>query len=412
MKILHFCYDDKFIPFMQQTFEEALPGCNEFRTPGNPAQPPKFMIAGAHAKVKAPDYWQSDEVIREMENFDCLVIHFMLPIFYHALEHVPKSLLVQWVGWGIDYYHFLTPHMPALHLPKTAFLMKNREKPLRLSVTQEGNKRQLSLSTEDGETPDSAPPPPPPAKHTRMHDLVSNIDLMSILHSEWPGFLKTFPKFKGGYQYIDTYSAEAVFAPGPDRMQGPDILLGNSATASNNHLELFDILLNMDLKGRKILTPLMYSDKPYASLISQIGKSLFKDQFVPLLEYIPRDQYYELQATCGTVIMNHVRQQAGNTLHQSLYKGAKVYLNDQGVFYRFFKESGLTVYPLQSLLAHGYEASDDQEADALVSEHRKIILNTRGHDVVLSNIHSLRAHAANKKMMGHLGRVFGTFNRP
>ena len=411
MKILHFCYDDKFIPFIQQTFEEALPGCSEFRTPGNPAQPPRFMIAGPHAKVKAPDYWQSDEVIREMENFDCLVIHFMLPIFYHALAHVPKSLLVQWVGWGIDYYHFVEPYMPSFYLPKTAFLMKNRQKPLRLGITQEGNKRQLSISTEDGETPDPAPPPPPPAKHTRMHDLVENIDLMSIMHPHWPDFLKAFPKFKGGYQFINTFSAESVFAPGPDRMQGPDILLGNSATASNNHLELFDILLNMDLKGRKILTPLMYSDKPYASLIAQIGKSLFPDQFVPLLEYIPRDQYYEMQASCGTVIMNHIRQQGGNTLYQALYKGATVYLNDQGMFHRFFKESGLKTYGLQDLPAHGYMSDDPGETEATLSEHRKIILDSRGHDVAISNIHSLRAHIANKKMMGSLGHIFGTMGR-
>jgi len=42
-----------------------------------------------------------------------------------------------------------------------------------------------------------------------------------------------------------------------------NILLGNSATYTNNHLDCFEVISKIDLNNRKIICPLNYGDKEH-----------------------------------------------------------------------------------------------------------------------------------------------------
>ena len=43
MKILHFCPDQKFIPFIQKTFEEAMPNASQYRVQSSTQSAQKFI---------------------------------------------------------------------------------------------------------------------------------------------------------------------------------------------------------------------------------------------------------------------------------------------------------------------------------------------------------------------------------
>lgn len=122
------------------------------------------------------------------------------------------------------------------------------------------------------------------------------------------------------------------------------ILLGNSATYENNHIEILNKLSSMDNNKFAIICPLAYGDNRYGNEIIKIGKAMFDNRFVPLTKFIEAKEYFELLQNVDIVIMNHIRQQAGGNVYASLYLGKKVYLNSKSTLYKYYREKKLQVF--------------------------------------------------------------------
>lgn len=123
-----------------------------------------------------------------------------------------------------------------------------------------------------------------------------------------------------------------------------NILLGNSGTPSNNHLDVFLKLSHIDLEDRLVIVPLSYGDISYSNKILELGRCLLGKNFYPLTEYMPKEKYNNLVSSCGIVIMNHRRQQGlGNILSQ-LWMGAKIFLNPLSPIYDEFLKQKVVVF--------------------------------------------------------------------
>lgn len=144
------------------------------------------------------------------------------------------------------------------------------------------------------------------------------------------------------------YPLDIVISKEVSFQKKKNILLGNSASLTNNHLEAFDLLSKFDLSDRKIITPLSYGDMVYANHIKIVGTEIFKENFEPLLNFLSLYDYQKLLNTCGIVIMNHYRKQAGGNILNSLYMGAKVYLRKENVIYEYLKNLGCHVYNIEN----------------------------------------------------------------
>ena len=130
---------------------------------------------------------------------------------------------------------------------------------------------------------------------------------------------------------------------------GINILLGNSADPSNNHLEVFDKLEAFKGQDVKIYTPLTYGNPDYAKSIIQQGKQRFGDKFEALTEHMPFNQYLEFLGKIDIAIFNHRRQQGfGNTI-TLLGLGKKVYLNSVSTLNGVFKEFELTTFDVNEV---------------------------------------------------------------
>jgi len=105
-----------------------------------------------------------------------------------------------------------------------------------------------------------------------------------------------------------------------------DVQVGNSADPSNNHLEVFDKLASLQTETFRVLVPLSYGDQHYARRVIDEGKKLFGGRFVPLVDFLPPDQYQEFLATIDVAVFNHNRQQGLGNLISLLGMGKKVYL--------------------------------------------------------------------------------------
>lgn len=119
-----------------------------------------------------------------------------------------------------------------------------------------------------------------------------------------------------------------------------NILLGNSASYTNNHLEAFEILERLNLENHNIITTLSYGNQEYAKQITELGKKKFGEKFKPLTEFLPLSEYQKILQSCGIVIMNHYRQQAVGNVMNALHLGAKVYLSNRNTLYHYLKRIG------------------------------------------------------------------------
>lgn len=122
------------------------------------------------------------------------------------------------------------------------------------------------------------------------------------------------------------------------------LLLGNSDTVTNNHLEMLDNLERFKGEDIKLIIPLNYGNKKYGDLIEQKAIKIFgKDKVVPLRNFMNRKAYYQILDEVDVAIMNHYRTQAaGNTL-ALLYRGKKVFINEKSSTYKFLKTNGVSI---------------------------------------------------------------------
>ncbi|MDO8291272.1 MAG: TDP-N-acetylfucosamine:lipid II N-acetylfucosaminyltransferase [Gallionella sp.] len=134
----------------------------------------------------------------------------------------------------------------------------------------------------------------------------------------------------------------------PPKKEGPlCVLLGNSADPSNNHDELFEKLLPFKDESILIYCPLSYGQAEYADYIAKLGKKLFGDKFIPLLEFIPFEKYLELLGQIDIAVFAHKRQQAmGNTI-TLLGLGKKVYMRNDVTPWAKFDELGVKVFDVR-----------------------------------------------------------------
>lgn len=127
-----------------------------------------------------------------------------------------------------------------------------------------------------------------------------------------------------------------------------NVLIGNSATATNQHLEALQILKKSKVEIETILIPLSYGDGEYADWITSKAKKVFGDAVICLREFLPYHEYLERINRCGLVVMNHARQQALGNIFWALSSGKQVFLNPGGVNYQHLSELDVLCHPLTS----------------------------------------------------------------
>lgn len=329
LKILHLARDEKFVDMAIQAFAKFKPAINDLclyaqNCPRHVKTTPVLM----HSKWAAirglrPDF---------LGYYDLIIIHSLHPAFFRTLLNVPASVTLIWVGWGYDYYDLIYSNEDELLLPETrkAKLDNSRKTTLGSKV-----RRWLELWM-----------------MPRKAKVISRLDFFSpVLPNEYSQVAnqfesKRFPKFaRWNYGSLEDDLAKGLES---NWVYGDSILLGNSASSTNNHREALTLLASLST-SQKVVVPLSYGSVIYKDDIVRIGTEMLGSRFSPMLKFIPLDQYNQLLLSCGFVIMNHVRQQALGNIVTMLYLGARIFLREECDTYRFFKSEGAIIDPIQLL---------------------------------------------------------------
>ncbi len=129
------------------------------------------------------------------------------------------------------------------------------------------------------------------------------------------------------------------------------ILVGNSASRANNHIEILYKLNSLDIDvGYKVICPLSYGDMDYQQEVIAIGNSIFGNKFIPLTKVIDSESYANLLSTVDIALFNHNRQEGMGTTITLLGMGKKVYLQNSTSQWLLFKSLDVKVFDINNSL--------------------------------------------------------------
>ena len=166
-------------------------------------------------------------------------------------------------------------------------------------------------------------------------------------------------------------------------ISGNDILLGNSSSATCNHIEAIELLSKIDLNNKVVICPLSYGDPKYQKKIYSVGKQNLLLNFKPLLNLLPIEEYISTVLSCGNVIMNHVRQQAVGNIVLMLYLGAKVFLRKENPVYQFLRANDFTVYLIEDIQTNP-EILDKRLSKEEIEQNRTKLKLFWSEDVIMN----------------------------
>ena len=369
--IYHLVVDDKFIDMALREFEAVAQGQNQAIILGEPREL-KY--------IKNTDvvFMDAARLKQAFRSGDCqaVIFHTLHEWSLPLLAAVPEGKPTVWLGWGFDYYgRLLSAAYPnGLLLPRTAALRKQlRQEGLSFQKlpTKVVNRLRSLLAKLLGRSV------------AFSSNSLNRLDyFIPIIEPEYTLARSLNPWFKAKYVCWNYGTVEDDMSNGTMvASHGRDILIGNSASFENNHLELFELLaMHLDLEGRKLVTPLSYGNPWYAEKVIAEGTRLFGGQFVPLTDFLPKEQYIEILDSCGHVFMNHLRQQALGNICIMMLKGAKIYLNPVNPLYTWLTEKGAFVESIDGSIHGSHQESKTLRAysDLQRNANRQIIMNHWG----------------------------------
>lgn len=278
-----------------------------------------------------------------------LIVHGLNYNFSKFILDLPKEIKICWFAWGYDIYLLPKIQRNIYGLDTLKYLRsKNRFYNLIQFVKNNPllrkiyfriflNKPDYFLTYEKA--------------HKRINYFCTYIvEDFEIFQKYYPNKMKYL---EIGYfsinQYLGNSSGEKI------ELKRGNILVGNSNSVENNHLDLFSRLKNYsnNIGNFSIICPLNYGEnQSYKNEVCKKGNELFKNNFKPLLDFLSREEYIELLKTCSAAIFYHFRQQAMGNIIALLYMGCRVYLSKINPVYSYLKRIGIVIFDFDSDFEH------------------------------------------------------------
>lgn len=338
IKILHILHDEKFIDGAIDIFNRT----SATNTYVSIEDTKPFH----HIKSHASDVLivGQDEILSFIVSggFQLVAFHTLTRDKYELVLQIPKHIKILWLAWGYDIYQPWN-NMPAILpvdlykpltrkmiTPQCSLAKRIRRKIKKIVFYKQFRDVRLEKSRIVCEELDL------------QQLLMKRIDYMStILPSEY-NMLCEYPHFTATYfpfQYCNREKLESNWIDADANR----ILLGNSATATNNHLDIFDRLSKENIINECIV-PCSYGDFDYRDNLVRAVES--KPNINIVRDYMPFADYIQMLRSCRVGIFGHIRQQAiGNVLFCML-QGSKVFLWRDSVAYKYFKQAGYVIFSI------------------------------------------------------------------
>lgn len=318
--------------------------------------------------------------VLEKSDYDVVFLYSFPPKNWWVVDYISKSKIIIWWMWGYDVYFGYKGSIPFLNIelykPKTKFLIKTRQTNLHYIISQT---ILYCFKT---------------YMKYRSVNVLSRIDFFQpVLPMEFQ-MMKKNNNFKAMEFYYPSSLTSFSYSY---QHHSPDgaILIGNSATFTNNHIDVIESILNIRNK-RKIILPLNYGDKNYADDLDKKYNSTENVQIIK--DFLPKDEYYTLIDNCSYALFGVLRQQAMGNIYYCLEKGIKVFLYKDSLPYRNLKELGFRVFAIEEMTSDSFIPLTQDDYDCNYKAFNKEI---RRRNIILEEAIGI----IKKKISGNLRNV-------
>jgi 4-alpha-L-fucosyltransferase (fuc4NAc transferase) len=124
------------------------------------------------------------------------------------------------------------------------------------------------------------------------------------------------------------------------------IQIGNSAQTCNNHIEILKKLEKYKDKNIKLICPLSYGNDggdDYLKKVTELGKEIFEDKFLPMLDFLPYQDYLNLLNKIDIGIFAHNMQKALGNITSLISMKKTVYLKENTSTYKTFLDMNIKI---------------------------------------------------------------------
>ena len=278
-------------------------------------------------------YYRKKDVMERLnrDDYDIVFLHSMPYAFYQFVVCIPDDRKVIWWGWGYDIYE-KRHGLPAivdinLYKQRTQVYIDSLKYGFRTIIRKIINFMGWRI------------------KMSHREEAIKRVDYYQPVVKAEIDLLRRNKFFRAKEFYYRT--AAPVLCEYVEHLVDGDIMLGNSATATNNHLDVLEVVLRLKQENQKVIMPLSYGNEKYKAWLKP---QLQNKDILPVYDFLPRDEYFQIVDKCSYAVYGNIRQQAmGNILHD-IANGIKVFLYRDSIAYQNLISLRYVVFAIEDML--------------------------------------------------------------
>lgn len=348
MKILHLIIDHQVVERTLGIYEKLFPNQNSVIVFGQSSQ---YKHLEKYSEALFVGFGKG---IMEGQSYDfCgvthVIAHYLTMDMIDFIKSVPDNVHVCWEVYGADLYNqFLQPNGMKLYYTdprkyeKYAFLRSNFPKLFAWMLERKGYKYKTDKHRNQ--------------QFRYISDRVNSIQYCCKYDAT---FIEEYANRHIPSYEIFNYSLKTVLGELADSpfSSGEDVLVGNSASYSNNHFYVLKLLKEKKLSPPShFILPLSYGGvKAYADDVETAFNSSFPGQIETFRDYIPLHEYNKTFLRLKSMILSAWRQESQGTAIMGFYMGIKVYMSERSPLYKWFKDCGFVVFALEDADQSSFE---------------------------------------------------------
>lgn len=266
--------------------------------------------------------------------YDVIYFHSIRPELYSLIKYIPKDKIVIWWCWGYELYLTKMGMPPLISLPLYKSLTQNYIKSLKKSFTKEI--KEIIKKTITGRF-----------WVRQRNKFISRVDYFQpVLPVEY-SLMKKNRNFRAKEFYPNRettgllYDEKIIIGKG-------NILLGNSASYENNHLDVWSKICDRVPSDVEVIVPLSYGIKTYADYLSKILGNSGKKLRI-LLSFMPKEEYFSLLDSCSFAVFGVIRQQSMGNIYYCLQRGMKVFMYRDSLVYKALVDTGFVLFAIEDI---------------------------------------------------------------
>lgn len=282
-------------------------------------------------------YYTNREILNKINNLttnDRLFVHFLDFELAKWLTNNSPKCEVNWIFWGSDFYKVIEDYEPSLRLhdQQTSEYVISQKK-----VHSLGKDKLIGLMKQERDK----------ILKTQFKKALSRIDnFLNFKTFEHDLIKKHFGVnlYYKEFNYVNITNSlqtmDSIIESNSNNNRAR-VLIGNSASTPNNHLDLFDILPTTD--HIEYVVPLSYGNNEYRDyLIEHLSSRKLNIKFIT--EFMPYNEYLMLTNSCNACIQWHNRAQAVANIDSYLYMKKKVFLKSTNPIFNIYTSQGYQLF--------------------------------------------------------------------